>query len=65
MLMENDHTKLLHGKKVAVLVETEFIPSEVAHYKKFFENLGGSSRFYDLLMGRKRENSCQRCGFGG
>ena len=38
--MENDHTKLLHGKKVAVLVETEFIPSEVAHYKKFLKIWG-------------------------
>lgn len=53
MLMENDHTKLLHGKKVAVLVETEFIPSEVAHYKKFFENLGAQVDFMTYLWGEK------------
>lgn len=35
----------LEGKKVAVLVETEFIPGEVEHYKTKFPELGASVDF--------------------
>lgn len=43
----------MQGKKVAVLVETEFIPSEIDYYKTFFEKLGAQVDFMTYLWGEK------------
>lgn len=41
----------LNGKKVAVLVETEYIPSEVEYYRSFFEKQGAEVEFMTYLWG--------------
>ncbi|MCM1524837.1 MAG: DJ-1/PfpI family protein [Ruminococcus sp.] len=41
----------LTGKKVAVLVETEYIPSEIRHYRYFFEEQGAEVDFMTYLWG--------------
>lgn len=43
--------KILKGKKVAVLVETEYIPEEVNHYQKFFTEQGAQVDFLTYLWG--------------
>ena len=43
--------KVLSGKKVAVLVETEYIPQEVAYYKEFFTSYGAEVDFMTYLWG--------------
>ncbi len=40
--------------KVAVLVETEFIPDEIKKYKEYFEEKGGVVDFLTLLNGNKQ-----------
>ena len=47
--------RILSGKKIAVLVETEYIPDEINKYKKFFGNLGAE---VELLTGT---DTCKRC----
>lgn len=42
----------LNGKKVAVLVETEYIPSEVEYYRSFFEKQGAEVEFMTYLWGK-------------
>ncbi|GHT87585.1 protease [Spirochaetia bacterium] len=42
----------LTGKKVAVLVETEYIHEEVTYYKDFFEGLGAKVDFLTYLWGK-------------
>lgn len=44
---------ILNGKKVAVLVETEYIHFEVEFYKSFFEGLGAQVDFMTYLWGAK------------
>lgn len=44
--------KVLKGKKVAVLVETEYIPMEVAYYKDFFTAQGAETDFMTYLWGK-------------
>ena len=44
-------TKTLQGKKIAVLVDTEYIHDEVAHYEKFFTEHGATVDFLSLLWG--------------
>lgn len=41
----------LKGKKVAVLVETEYIPKEVQHYRDFFTEHGAEVDFMTYLSG--------------
>ncbi len=43
----------LKGKKVAVLVETEYIPEEIAYYKTEFPRLGAEVDFLSYLWGEK------------
>ncbi len=40
--------------KVAVLVETEFIPDEIKKYKEYFEEKGGVVDFLTLLNGNEQ-----------
>lgn len=42
---------ILKGKKVAVLVETEYIPFEIDFYQSFFEGLGAQVDFMTYLWG--------------
>lgn len=42
----------LKGKKVAVLVETEYIPSELNYYRDFFTKLGAEVEFLTYLWGK-------------
>ena len=44
--------KVLQGKKVAVLVETEYIAEEVAYYKSFFTEQGAEVEFMTYLWGQ-------------
>lgn len=43
--------KILSGKKVAVLVETEYIPQEITYYKEFFTSYGAEVDFMTYLWG--------------
>lgn len=43
--------KILKDKKVAVLVETEYIPEEIDFYKKFFTSYGAQVDFMTYLWG--------------
>lgn len=43
---------ILKDKKVAVLVETEYIPAEVKFYKKFFTKYGAQVDFLTYLYGK-------------
>lgn len=45
--------KVLEGKKVAVLVETEYIPSEIKFYKEFFKRVGAEVHLMTYLWGEK------------
>jgi protease I len=45
--------KILQDKKVAVLVETEYIPMEIEHYLKRFPLLGASVDLMTYLWGKK------------
>lgn len=45
-------SELLRGKKVAVLVETEYIPAELNFHKKFFEEAGAEVHFLTYLWGK-------------
>ena len=49
-------TRLLEGKKIAVLVETEFIPEEIEAYQTRFPELGATVH----LMSRLWENKSAR-----
>lgn len=42
----------LKGKKITVLVETEYIPSEVEYYRSFFEKQGAEVEFMTYLWGK-------------
>lgn len=44
--------KILAGKKVAVLVETEYIPDEVNYYQTFFSQKGAQVDFLTYLWGQ-------------
>lgn len=44
----------LKGKKVAVLVETEYIPSEIKYYRDFFANYGAEVDFMTYLWGKSQ-----------
>lgn len=46
-------TEALSGKKIAVLVETEFIPEEFAAYQKRFPELGATVHIMSRLWGNK------------
>ena len=46
-------TKTLEGKKIAVLVETEFIPQEIAAYQTRFPELGATVDFMSRLWGNQ------------
>jgi protease I len=45
--------KVLEGKRVAVLVETEFVPKEVDYYRHCFPLLGAQVDFMTHLWGEK------------
>ncbi len=45
--------RILSGKKIAVLVETEYIPDEINKYKKFFGNLGAEVELLTYLWGKQ------------
>lgn len=42
----------LKGKKVAILVETEYIPDEIRYYHKFFGDLGAEIDIMTYLWGK-------------
>ncbi len=42
----------LKGKKVAVLVETEYIPNEIQYYRDFFAKYGAEVEFMTYLWGK-------------
>lgn len=44
--------KILRGKKVAVLVETEYIPEEINFYQTFFTKYGAQVDFLTYLWGK-------------
>lgn len=44
--------KILNGKKVAVLVETEYIPEEINFYQSFFTKYGAQVDFLTQLWGK-------------
>ena len=44
---------ILAGKKVAVLVETEYIPDEIKQYQSFFGALGAKVELLTYLWGQK------------
>lgn len=46
----------LSGKKVAVLVETEFIQDEIAYYRKRVPELGGELHLLSYLWGEKQKS---------
>lgn len=46
-------TKTLESKKIAVLVETEFIPEEIAAYQTRFPELGATVHFMSRLWGNQ------------
>lgn len=46
--------KSLKGKKVAVLVETEYIPEEVNYYQTFFSQKGAQVDFLTQLWGKPK-----------
>jgi len=49
----------LEGKKVAILVDTEYIHDEVKHYEKYFKKLGAQVDFMTNLRGEsKRKLIC-------
>ncbi|MCD8048419.1 MAG: DJ-1/PfpI family protein [Clostridia bacterium] len=48
-----DKKNILSEKKVAVLVETEYIPEEVAYYNEFFNSLGATVDFMTYLWGEQ------------
>lgn len=48
-----DMEKILKGKKVAVLVETEYIPEEINFYQEFFTKHGAQVDFMTYLLGAK------------
>lgn len=43
--------RMLEGKKIAVLVETEYIPAEIAAYQSHFGELGATVHFMSRLWG--------------
>jgi len=45
--------KTLKGKKIAILVETEFIWEEIEYYRKYFTSLGAEVHFMAYLRGKK------------
>lgn len=45
--------RILEGRKVAVLVETEYIPEELRYYENFFSELGAQVDFMTYLWGHK------------
>ena len=45
--------QILAGKKVAVLVETEYIPDEIKKYQSFFSGLGAVVELLTYLWGKK------------
>ena len=46
--------QLLRGDRIAVLVESEFIPEEIAAYKEHFSKLGASVDFVSRLWGQPK-----------
>ena len=46
-------TKALEGKKIAILVETEFIPEEIAAYQTRFPELGATVHIMSRLWGNQ------------
>jgi len=49
----NHMEKILTGKKVAVLFETEYIPDEIRMYQSFFGELGADVELLTYLWGSK------------
>lgn len=45
----------LAGKKIAVLVESEFVPGEIAEYRRRFHELGAEVHFMSRLWGQPRQ----------
>lgn len=46
----------LKGKKVAVLVETEYIPKEIQYYRDFFTKHGAEVDFMTYLLGKPQRS---------
>ena len=47
--------KQLDKKKIAVMLETEYIPSEMAYYKDYFTSLGAEVSFVSYLWGEDKK----------
>lgn len=46
-------TRMLEGKRIAILVESEFIPEEIAAYQQRFDELGATVHFMSRLWGHQ------------
>jgi protease I len=49
-------TEILAGKKIAILVETEFIPEEIAAYQQHFPELGAAVHLMSRLWGQNTQH---------
>ena len=47
--------KSLAGRKIAILVETEYVPGEIAEYRSRFAELGAEVHFMSRLWGQKKQ----------
>jgi len=45
----------LNNKKIAVLLETEYIPTEMEYYKQYFSRLGAEVHFMSYLWGEAQK----------
>lgn len=52
LVKEDSMDRILEGKKVAVLVETEYIPDEINFYQTFFTKYGAKVDFLTYLWGK-------------
>lgn len=48
-------TKLLDKKKIAVMLETEYIPFEMNYYKEYFTSLGAEVSYVSYLWGEDKK----------
>ena len=46
--------QLLENKKIAVLLETEYIPSEINYYRQHFSSLGAEVHFMSYLWNKEK-----------
>jgi len=49
------NTSSLVGKKIAILIENEFVPGEIAEYQRRFRELGAEVHLMSRLWGQKKQ----------